>query len=81
MKHRGSISSLLLAAFLLLFLCLLLPDYTSRNAQAVVFLEIVVLVHISSYEKLRVRLLEFIQERIIHDRDLVYVDIGQLGTL
>ena len=81
MKQRNSISSLLLAAFLFLFLCLLLPDYTSRNAQAVVFLEIVILVHISSDEKLRVRLLELIQERVVYDRDLVYVDIGQLGTL
>ena len=59
------VKSLLLPLFTLLFLSFLLLNYSSRNSEAIVFLEVVLVMDITSNEKVWMRRLQLIKESIV----------------
>ena len=72
----GSLLLLFLALLFLLFL-----DDSSRHAESIVFLEIIVLMHVSSDQQFWIALLQLIEESIVDDWNLVDVHIGQLRAI
>ena len=74
------VKSLLLFSFTLLFLGFLLLNYSPRNSEAIVFLEVVFVVDITSNEKVWMRRLQLIKESIVDYRQLRDIQEHELSA-
>ena len=74
------VNSLLLFSFTLLFLGFLLLNYSPRNSEAIVFLEVVFVMDITSNEKVWMRRLQLIKESIVDYRQLGDIQEHELSA-